>query len=269
MATGIDARNALDTSHRRVIFASNIDALPSQGRAPNFDLYVVDPDAPVTIEGVPPVERITYYEGFDGFPMFSPSGELLVFASNAGADHDPDWYRNVRADPRVTVEVGTETFEGVALPVEGEERDRLYARQGDLVPAYAEYQRKTSRPIPVVALHRARLDGRAWALGDELVRIHDDLRAQLAPQARERARLLGLHRAADGGAELRRLPVEERARGEGALHERLVLVGIVVLVDEEPTLVHRLRPRRPRPEPEPDEHRRPPGPPHRHTLSRP
>lgn len=71
---------------RRVIFASNIDALPSpvsqEGRAPNFDLYVVDPDAPVTLEGVPPIERITYYEGFDSFPMFSPSGELLVFASN-------------------------------------------------------------------------------------------------------------------------------------------------------------------------------------------
>lgn len=105
---------------------------------------------------------------------------LLVFASNAGADHDPEWYRNVRADPRVTVEVGTETFEGVALPVEGEERDRLYARQGELVPAYAEYQRQTSRVIPVVALHRAHLDGRAWAVGDELVQIHNDLRAQLA-----------------------------------------------------------------------------------------
>jgi Tol biopolymer transport system component len=67
---------------RRVIFASNIDATPEQGHAPNFDLYVVDPDAPVTMEGVPPIERVTYYEGFDGFPMFSPNGELLVFASN-------------------------------------------------------------------------------------------------------------------------------------------------------------------------------------------
>jgi Tol biopolymer transport system component len=67
---------------RRVIFASNLDATLSQGRAPNFDLYVVDPDAPPTMEGVPPLERITYYEGFDSFPMFSPNGELLVFASN-------------------------------------------------------------------------------------------------------------------------------------------------------------------------------------------
>ncbi len=67
---------------RRVIFASNIDAAPSQGNAPNFDLYVVDPDAPPTAEGTAPLERITFYEGFDGFPMFSPDGQYLAFASN-------------------------------------------------------------------------------------------------------------------------------------------------------------------------------------------
>jgi Tol biopolymer transport system component len=67
---------------RRIIFASNIDATPSQGHAPNFDLYVVDPEAPPTMEGVPPIERITYYEGFDSFPMFSPNGENIAFASN-------------------------------------------------------------------------------------------------------------------------------------------------------------------------------------------
>jgi TolB protein len=67
---------------RRVIFASNFDATPSQGRAPNFDLYVVDPDAPVSMEGTPPLTRITFYDGFDGFPMFSPDGTMLAFASN-------------------------------------------------------------------------------------------------------------------------------------------------------------------------------------------
>jgi Tol biopolymer transport system component len=67
---------------RRVIFASNFDASPSPGRAPNFDLYVVDPDAPPSMDGTPPLERITFYDGFDSFPMFSPNGELLVFASN-------------------------------------------------------------------------------------------------------------------------------------------------------------------------------------------
>jgi TolB protein len=67
---------------RRVIFASDADAGPSQGRAPNFDLYVVDPDAPPTMQGLPPLERVTFYEGFDSFPMFSPDGEHLAFASN-------------------------------------------------------------------------------------------------------------------------------------------------------------------------------------------
>jgi deazaflavin-dependent oxidoreductase (nitroreductase family) len=121
-----------------------------------------------------------------GAPRTTPLGymadgdRLLVFASNAGGPDDPAWYHNVRADPRVTAEVGTETFDAVALPVEGGERDRLYARRGELVPAYADYQRMTSRVIPVVAVHRGSLDGRAWALGDELVKIHDDLRARLA-----------------------------------------------------------------------------------------
>ena len=67
---------------RRVIFSSNVDAPAAAGRAPNFDLYVIDPDAPPSSAGVPPLERVTYYDGFDGFPMFSPDGEHLVFASN-------------------------------------------------------------------------------------------------------------------------------------------------------------------------------------------
>jgi TolB protein len=67
---------------RRVIFASNIDASPSPGKAPNFDLYVVDADGLPAENGVPRAERVTFYEGFDSFPMFSPDGEHLVFASN-------------------------------------------------------------------------------------------------------------------------------------------------------------------------------------------
>jgi Tol biopolymer transport system component len=67
---------------RRVIFASNLDASPMPGKAPNFDLYAVDPEAPPNTTGMPPIDRITFYEGFDSFPMFSPDGEYLVFASN-------------------------------------------------------------------------------------------------------------------------------------------------------------------------------------------
>jgi Tol biopolymer transport system component len=67
---------------RRVIFASNVEAGPASGGPPNFDLFVVDPDAPPTASGAPPLERITYTDAFDGFPMFSPNGKFLVFASN-------------------------------------------------------------------------------------------------------------------------------------------------------------------------------------------
>ncbi|MEO7330469.1 MAG: hypothetical protein ABI193_17980 [Minicystis sp.] len=67
---------------RRVIFASNIDASPSPGKAPNFDLYLVDADGLPTESGVPRSERVTFYDGFDSFPMFAPDGEHLVFASN-------------------------------------------------------------------------------------------------------------------------------------------------------------------------------------------
>jgi Tol biopolymer transport system component len=67
---------------RRVIFSSNVDSTAPRGKAPNFELYVIDTEGPVTADGVPALERITYYDEFDGFPMFSPDGEHVVFASN-------------------------------------------------------------------------------------------------------------------------------------------------------------------------------------------
>ncbi|GAA3686397.1 nitroreductase/quinone reductase family protein [Nonomuraea antimicrobica] len=103
---------------------------------------------------------------------------VLVFASNAGGDAHPAWYHNVVANPRVTVELGEETFTARAVPLEGAERDRLYARQAAIDPAFAAYQEKTDRVIPVVALHPEH--ERLRAFGDELVRIHDYLRGELA-----------------------------------------------------------------------------------------
>jgi deazaflavin-dependent oxidoreductase (nitroreductase family) len=80
--------------------------------------------------------------------------ELAVFASKAGAPTDPDWYRNLLAHPRATVEVGPETFEVDAETAGREERDRLYAIQAERYPGFAEYQEKTTRVIPVVLLRR-------------------------------------------------------------------------------------------------------------------
>jgi deazaflavin-dependent oxidoreductase (nitroreductase family) len=80
---------------------------------------------------------------------------LYVFASKAGADTHPDWYRNLVANPEVRVELGTETFEAVASPLEGSERDRIYALQVERIPGFGEYQEKTTRVIPVVELIRS------------------------------------------------------------------------------------------------------------------
>ena len=54
----------------------------------------------------------------------------------------------------MTVEIGTETYEATAVIVTGEERDRLYAKQVETAPIFGEYQQKTTRTIPVVALER-------------------------------------------------------------------------------------------------------------------
>jgi deazaflavin-dependent oxidoreductase (nitroreductase family) len=84
----------------------------------------------------------------------SDGGRFIVIASKGGAPTHPAWYHNLVAHPDVTVEVGSETLPVRAAVLSGEERDRLYARQAGLRPAFAEYQAKTTRRIPVVALER-------------------------------------------------------------------------------------------------------------------
>ena len=81
--------------------------------------------------------------------------KYVVIASKGGAPTNPDWYRNLRANPRVTVEVGPERFDANASVAAGAERRRLYDAQASRMPAFKEYQRKTSREIPVVVLERA------------------------------------------------------------------------------------------------------------------
>jgi deazaflavin-dependent oxidoreductase (nitroreductase family) len=76
----------------------------------------------------------------------------VIFASKAGADTNPDWYHNLRAHPQTAIEVGNETVLVVARVAGGEERGRLWDRQKELMPGFADYERKTSRPIPVVVL---------------------------------------------------------------------------------------------------------------------
>jgi deazaflavin-dependent oxidoreductase (nitroreductase family) len=86
---------------------------------------------------------------------YLPDGDrLIVFAANAGAANFPDWYRNLVAHPTVIVELGNETFEATTTELTGDERDQMYSRQIARHPRFAEYQVKTSRQIPVIALER-------------------------------------------------------------------------------------------------------------------
>ena len=88
--------------------------------------------------------------------MYLENGKrLYVFASKGGAPTNPDWYHNLVAHPRATVEVGEERFDVTASVVTGAERDEIYARQAAAYPGFAEYQAKTTRTIPVIALERA------------------------------------------------------------------------------------------------------------------
>lgn len=87
--------------------------------------------------------------------VYSKDGDaVVIIASKAGAPDDPQWYRNMVANPDVTVEIGTETYAARARVAEGAERDRLYAAQAAMMPNFDEYAAKTSRVIPVIVLDR-------------------------------------------------------------------------------------------------------------------
>lgn len=93
-----------------------------------------------------------------GTPRIAPlvymadGDRYVIFASKAGAPENPSWYHNLMAHPQTKIEVGTEVIDVVASELTGEEREDVYARQAQLAPQFAEYQTKTTRKIPVVAL---------------------------------------------------------------------------------------------------------------------
>ncbi|MGW7447010.1 nitroreductase/quinone reductase family protein [Kitasatospora sp. NPDC054795] len=112
-------------------------------------------------------------------------GLLLVVASAAGAPEHPQWYRNLLAHPVVRVELGTEAFDTVAVPAEGDRRERLFAAVVRKAPGYGDYQAHTDRELPVVVLERLEPSAGGPApvvvrsLADKLLEAHTWLRAQL------------------------------------------------------------------------------------------
>lgn len=83
---------------------------------------------------------------------------VVVIASKGGAPTSPDWYHNLIAHPAATVELPEEAYPARARVAEGDERDRLYGAMAARMPNFAEYQRNTSRRIPVVVLERVAED---------------------------------------------------------------------------------------------------------------
>jgi deazaflavin-dependent oxidoreductase (nitroreductase family) len=76
----------------------------------------------------------------------------LVVASYGGSPTHPDWYLNLRDDPAVTFQVADRVFQGRARTTTGEDRERLWERMAGIWPDYRNYQKRTTRQIPVVVL---------------------------------------------------------------------------------------------------------------------
>lgn len=96
--------------------------------------------------GQPRVTPVMYQDIGDG---------VAVFASKAGAPTNPAWYYNLLASPRASAEIGADTVEVVAREAEGAERDRIWEAQKRDYPGFADYERKTTRQIPVIILEPA------------------------------------------------------------------------------------------------------------------
>ena len=82
-------------------------------------------------------------------------GVYAAVASKGGAPEHPQWYANLLADPRITLQDGTRSWEAVAREIDGEERAEWWERCVAAYPPYADYQTKTDRLIPVFVLEPA------------------------------------------------------------------------------------------------------------------
>jgi deazaflavin-dependent oxidoreductase (nitroreductase family) len=95
--------------------------------------------------GIERVKPVMYRQVGDSF---------AVFASKGGAPTNPDWYYNLVAHPKTTVEVGSETIPVVAHVADDAERGPIWEAQKRDYPGFADYEKATPRQIPVVILER-------------------------------------------------------------------------------------------------------------------
>ncbi len=87
--------------------------------------------------------------------VYPDNDRLLIVANNLAAEKHPNWYFNLVANPLVTVEASNETYQGVATPLVGDDRDRAWSKLVTEGPFLVEHQASTARTLPVVAITRA------------------------------------------------------------------------------------------------------------------
>ncbi len=85
--------------------------------------------------------------------VYFPDGKtMVIIASMGGAPKNPAWYHNIKASKDVVVDIGNGEFAAEAVEALGDRRDELYAAQAEKYPAFAEYEKKTTRKIPVIVI---------------------------------------------------------------------------------------------------------------------
>lgn len=87
--------------------------------------------------------------------VYLPDGDdFVIAATKGGSPTNPDWYHNLKAHPRIDVEVGAERFTAEAREVSGTDRDELWNRLVEMRPGFAAYETKTTRTFPMFRLTR-------------------------------------------------------------------------------------------------------------------
>lgn len=134
--------NAQNQANALIIdeFRANKGKVPSRANQKILLLHTIGAKS-----GKPRINPVAYLEG---------DNCLYVFATKGGSPTHPDWYHNLVAHPGVTVEVGAETYDATAESITGADRDAIYARQVAERPNFGDYEKRTTRVIPVVALRR-------------------------------------------------------------------------------------------------------------------
>lgn len=136
--------NVLDEVNRKVVEEFRTNSGKVGGPFAGSDIVLLTTVGAKS--GTPRVSPLVY---------FDVDGRILIAGSFGGAPKAPAWVHNLRAQPTVRVEIGTDAYDGEARELPLEERNALYPRVVEMAPQFGEYQAKTSRIIPLFELQRA------------------------------------------------------------------------------------------------------------------